>query len=169
MRVTWEQALAWRMARHFLARTGGTDELVQVVARICGLHAQVRSSLELSLWARIDGLDPDAVREALWQRRSLVKLWAARGTLYQLPAVELGLWLSALSAMPKFGNTGDPDELAHAVGQALRGHELTREDLAAEVGLRTGSQEFAGFVRSSDTPLDQLGCLEQPSGESSTT
>jgi hypothetical protein len=91
MRVTWEQALAWRMARHFLARTGGTDELVQVVARICGLHAQVRSSLELSLWARIDGLDPDAVREALWQRRSLVKLWAARGTLYQLPAVELGL------------------------------------------------------------------------------
>jgi hypothetical protein len=53
--------------------------------------------------------------------------------------------------MPKFGNTGDPDELAHAVGQALRGHELTREELAAEVGLRTGSQEFAGFVRSSDT------------------
>ncbi|GAA1624499.1 winged helix DNA-binding domain-containing protein [Kribbella alba] len=149
MQVTWEQALAWRMTRHFLVRRAAPAELVDVTARICGLHAQVRSSPELSLWARIDGLDADAVRQALWKRRTLVKLWAARGTLYLLPARELSLWLSALSAMPKFGNTSEPDELARAVDQALRGRELTREELAAEVERRTGSQELAGFVRSS--------------------
>jgi Winged helix DNA-binding domain len=54
------------------------DDLARVAGEVCGLHAQVLSSAELSLWARIDGLPRDAVREALWTHRSLVKLWAMR-------------------------------------------------------------------------------------------
>jgi hypothetical protein len=63
------------MERHHLVERAAPPDLVRVVGEICGLHAQLMSSAELSLWARIDGLEPDAVHEALWKQRSLVKLW----------------------------------------------------------------------------------------------
>src|SRR5262249_31623022 len=108
------------MARHHLVERAAPGEFMRVVSDICGLHAQLRSSAELSLWARIDGLTRDAVSEALWQHRALVKLWAMRGTLHLLPSAELGLWLAALGTQSKHGNTGHPeiDTLSDAVGRA---------------------------------------------------
>jgi hypothetical protein len=147
--VSWGQALAWRMQQHHLVERAEPGELVRVVSDICGLHAQVMSSAELSGWARTEGLGRDAVQESLWRRRDLVKLWGARGTLYLLPATEMGLWLSALGTMPKFGNTGEPDKLAVAVGLALEGQLLTREELATEVERSTGEPSYGEFIRSS--------------------
>src|SRR4029078_7175133 len=120
---------------HHLVERASPDDLVRVAGAIGGLHAQVTSSAELSLWARIDGLSRDAVRDALWQSRTLVKLWAARGTLYLLPTDELGMWLSALRTSPEFHHAGHPyrDVFADAVGRAVRGRVLTREELAARV------------------------------------
>src|SRR3954454_1040577 len=126
--LSWAQARAWRMARHHLVERAAPGELMRVVSDICGLHAQLMSSAELSLWARIDGLAPDAVGEALWQERSLVKLWAMRGTPHLLPAVELGLWLAAIGTYTHYGNTySDMDVLSEAVSRALDGRVLTRE------------------------------------------
>ena len=115
-RLSWQQALSWRMRRHHLVERATPSDLVGVTADICGLHAQLTSSAELSLWARIDDLERDAVQDALWRQRTLVKLWATRGTLYVLPAAELSLWLAALGTYSKFGNTGHPqiDVLADA-------------------------------------------------------
>jgi hypothetical protein len=86
--VSWEHALAWRMQQHHLVERAEPAELVRIVSDICGLHAQVMSSAELSVWARSEGLRRGAVQESLWRRRDLVKLWGARGTLYLLPATE---------------------------------------------------------------------------------
>lgn len=149
-RVDWPRALAWRLRRQRLTELAAPTEITTVTARLCGLHAQLSSSAELSLWARIDGLDRDAVRHALWSRRELVKLWAMRGTLHLLPAAELGLWLGALGTYRGYGNT-DPAviELAETVGKALDGVLLTREELAEEVALRTGSAATAELIRGS--------------------
>jgi hypothetical protein len=146
---SWQQTLAWRMERHHLVERAAPSDLVRVVREICGLHAQLMSSAELSRWARIDGLERDAVHEALWRHRALVKLWAMRGTLHLLPAAELGVWLSALGTQTKYGNTGHPemDVLADAVGRALEGRVLTREELALEVEQITGSEAVAEWVR----------------------
>ncbi len=148
-RLSWEQALAWRMARHHLVERAEPSELVGVVADICGLHAQLMSSAELSLWARIDGLAPGAVHEALWQHRTLVKLWAMRGTLHLLPSAELSVWPSALGTYTNRGMTGHPeiDALTEAVGRALEGRCLTREELAREVEEITGAPSFGEYVR----------------------
>ena len=137
------------MQRHHLVKRAAPPDLLQVVGDICGLHAQLTSSAELSLWARIDGLDRAALDEALWEQRSLVKLWAMRGTLHLLPAAELGMWLAALGTQTKYGNAGRPDidELSKAVGRALDGQLLTREELALAVERLTGSQEYAEWVR----------------------
>ena len=60
-----------------------------MVSRIAGLHAQLTASAELTLWARVAGLEADAVSRALWEERALVKTWAMRGTLHLLPSSEL--------------------------------------------------------------------------------
>jgi Winged helix DNA-binding domain len=77
-RLTWPEILAWRLTRQRLDRRAARDEALGVVREICGLHAQVMSSAELTLWARVEDLEPQAVREALWDRRSLAKTWSAR-------------------------------------------------------------------------------------------
>jgi hypothetical protein len=147
--LSWEQALAWRLRRHHLVERAAPSDLLRVVSDICGLHAQLQSSAGLSLWARIDGLERDALDDALWKRRALVKLWAMRGTLHLLPAAELGVWVSALGTYTNRGMTGHPeiDELTDAIGRALEGRHLTREELALEVEQLTGSQTFGEWVR----------------------
>jgi Winged helix DNA-binding domain len=88
-RLTWPGVLSWRLKRQRLDRRAPRGEALGVVREICGLHAQVMSSAELTLWARVEDLEPEAVQEALWERRSLAKTWAMRGTLHLLPADEL--------------------------------------------------------------------------------
>ena len=91
--------LAWRVARQGLAERAPRGDWPAVVGRICGLHAQVQASAELTLWARVDGLGAGAVAEALWTDRTLVRTWAMRGTLHLLPAGELALWVGAQGAI----------------------------------------------------------------------
>ena len=148
-RLTWAQALGWRLTRHHLVERAAPSDLLRVVSRLCGLHAQVMSSAELTLWARIEGLDRNAVQDALWRRRTLVKLWGVRGTLHLLPARELGVWLSALGTITNRGMTGheEIDALSDAIGDALDGRVLTREELAREIEERTGDPSLAEYVR----------------------
>jgi len=124
--------------------------MLDVVADIAGLHAQVLSSAELTLWARVEGLTREALPAALWESRSLVKTWAMRGTLHLLPAAELGLWVGAQGVLkPRhhapswlraFGLTREEaDAVLAAIPQALEGRTLTRAELADTVAGLTGA------------------------------
>ncbi len=148
-RLTWEQAFAWRMQRHHLVERATPEDLLRVTSDICGLHAQLMSSAELSLWARVDEQARDAVASALWRQRTLVKLWAMRGTLHLLPSDELGLWVAAFSTYTDRGMTNHPeiDALIDAVARALDGRDLTREELAQAIEQGTGDAILAEYVR----------------------
>jgi hypothetical protein len=79
----------------------------------------------------------------------LVKNWAMRGTLHLLPTSELPLSTSrryrSHGLWRRFGLTLDQlDSLTHAIGIALGGCVMTREELAQNVGQITGSKKFAG-------------------------
>jgi hypothetical protein len=160
--LTWPQALAWRMRRQHLVERAPRGSMLEVVARIAGLHAQVMSSAELTVHARVDGLDREAVADALWEERSLVKLWAMRGTLHLLPAAELDTWLGALGTydhylkpvwLRGFDITEEQLEaLIGAIGEALDGRLLTREELGAEVARIAGAPELAEKVQGSWGP-----------------
>ena len=93
--MKWESVLAWRVQRQHLARRA-TDALA-VTSDLCGLHAQVMSSAQLTLWARMD--DPPDVEDLLWKRRTLVKTWSQRGTLHLLRTDELPLYVGAQSGL----------------------------------------------------------------------
>jgi hypothetical protein len=132
--VSWDQVRASRTARSHLARRAPADRLVEVVRDVCGIHAQVTGSAELQLAARVDGITQADVRDALWERRVLAKTWTIRGTLHIHPADELALWTSVLRALEA---EEDPAVTA-AIGEALRGRRLTREQLADAVVERVG-------------------------------
>lgn len=113
----------FRLARHHLLGRASPDRLVDVVSDLGGVHAQLMSSAELSLAARIDGLAPEDVRDALWDRRELVKTWAMRGTLHLLPAAELPMYTAALARRDHWSK-----------GAWLRGHGVTAEQIEAIIG-----------------------------------
>ncbi|HWC17936.1 MAG TPA: winged helix DNA-binding domain-containing protein [Terriglobales bacterium] len=149
-KVTWSRVAAWRVRRQFLERRARSSEILAVASRLCGLHAQVFSSAELTLWARVERLEHGAVQRAVWQDRKLVKTWAMRGTLHLLPANELHLWHAALATSGRylsptrwekyFGITmNDLGRLTEAIGEALDGQVMTREELARAVGHITRS------------------------------
>ena len=145
MKVSWDDVAAWRARRHGLHERAPASAMLDVAGDLCGVHAQVMSSAELTLWARVDDLTPDAVPNALWRDRTLVKTWAMRGTLHLLPARDYRFWQAALSTgyvrftKPSWSKAAglQPDELEaliESVRDALAGDPLTREELAQAAG-----------------------------------
>src|SRR6266567_2250492 len=70
-RLEWDQVLGWRLRRHHLDQRAPSGELLAVVAEIAGLHAQVMSSAELTLWTRAGGRVPalaGGAEHAAWLR-----------------------------------------------------------------------------------------------------
>lgn len=146
---------AFRAARHGLVSRDG-DPLGVAVA-LCGLHAQVLSSAGLTVWARCGDVSRGWLDEALWSSRSLVKLWAMRGTLHLLPASELGFWLAALGTYEHWRKPGwrrgfgvqeeDVEALLRDVPAVLeeRG-PLTRAELVEAVG-EHGSDSWGSLLK----------------------
>jgi uncharacterized protein YcaQ len=160
LKLTWARAAAWRVHRHHLDRRAPAGSMLEVAGRLCGLHAQVMSSAELTLWARVENLERVAVQRALWEDRTLVKTWAMRGTLHLLPAGELPLWHAVLGTSRRylkpalwqkhFGiSIEELDQLTEAVAAALDRHVMTREELVREVARITGSAAFGAKLAAS--------------------
>jgi hypothetical protein len=158
--LSWSDVAAWRARRHRLDERAPARDMLAVASELCGVHAQVMSSAELTLHARVDGLDPGDVATALWDERTLVKTWAMRGTLHLLPATEYWLWQAAISPQyerftkPSWTKASGikPDELERvidAVAIALDGDPLTREELADKVARESKSPQLGEKLRES--------------------
>jgi hypothetical protein len=152
-----------RIDRQHLGRAKAPD-VVAAARRIGGLHAQVASSALASATLRLAGA-PD-LDDALYRRKSLVRTWAARGTLHLLPAEDLPLWVAAMSTRTR-ETTGSwltyhgvtaaqMQEIIAVVPEVLGGTPLTREELAAAIIGATGHEELRG-------PLTQgFGAILKP-------
>ena len=155
MDAGWNEVRARRLLRSSLNERATGDRLAEVVRAVCGVHAQVQASAELQLASRVDVVQAD-IREALWQRRALVKAWTLRGTLHLHPADELPLWFAARRAVLRSVDGAlppwrDPAGVLHpavgaeeveavrvAVWEALADHCLLRDELADDVVKRVG-------------------------------
>ena len=146
--LTWEQVRAWRVGRQQLLERAPAKRMLEVVAEVCGIHAQVPSSADLQVWARVDEVGPQDVRDALWEHRSLVRTWSMRGTLHLLAADDLPLYVAALRTHDRWWKgawlrmIGCSEEELRAILDAIRdslsANPLTREQLADEVAERVG-------------------------------
>ncbi|MDQ7843361.1 MAG: winged helix DNA-binding domain-containing protein [Armatimonadota bacterium] len=156
LRVSWRQALAWRMRRHLLDPVG-TLPVAGVVRRLCAVQTQVASSAELAVRLRRERSRPGEVARALAEGR-LIKTWAMRGALHLLTPEDGGAFLSLIAAgrrweLPSwqryFGLT--PQVMIHfreAVREALDGAPLTREELIAALVRRRRLRHLGEGLRS---------------------
>ena len=146
--LTWDQVRAWRVERQYLAARAPRRRVLNVIAEVCGVHAQVSSSAELQLWARVEGITPEHVRQALWETRTLARTWCMRGTLHLLTARDLPLFVAALrthdrwwkGAWLKFVGLSETQlrQLLDAIRESLGARPLTRVELAEKVAKRVG-------------------------------
>ncbi|MGH9194348.1 MAG: DNA glycosylase AlkZ-like family protein [Acidimicrobiia bacterium] len=154
--VTRDQALAFRVRKQNL----GPDPVAKTleeVAGICGIHAQVASSAELQFWARLSNVTREDVRKALWAKRTLLRIWAMRGTLHLVPARDLDVFTISLLPIDderylrRLRRQGISKQITEAVteavGGALKGRVLTRKELADAAALR---------LRKIDPKLEEL-------------
>ena len=160
MELTWDGVLAWRLRRQFLDPVGSASA-VEVVSRLCGVHAQVSSAAELAVAVRQTDPRVGALREALEDRpledRPLLKTWAMRGTLHALTVEQAPTFLSLLAASRSweraawqraFLSAAQLAALTEVVLAALDGRVLGREELVAEVAERTGDPRLVEQLRS---------------------
>lgn len=149
LEVTWPQVLAWRMARQSLVpRT--SEPAAQIVGRCAGIQAQVHSAAVLAVAQRRRAPKPGEVDRALWQYRSIVKTWAMRGTLHLLAADDLPNVVATLRTLHPWTapsweryhgvKAAEVEKAREAIGEALDGRVLTREELGAEVAERVRSK-----------------------------
>jgi len=141
--LSWAQVHSFRLERHHLTQRAPKKDLARGVGEIGGVQAQVMSAAEVQVGVRVD-CRVDDVRDALWKRKTLAKTWLMRGTLHLVPAEDLPVFAAAMGA---FGirNTNawlkwmqiteaELTDLIDAIGCALGGQPLTREELIAKVG-----------------------------------
>jgi hypothetical protein len=155
IKFSLDQVLAWRMRRQFLDRPAEASAET-IVGRLCGVQAQVASAAELAVAVRhpspADGAADRALRD-----RSLIKVWAMRGTLHLLTPGDAPAYLSLLAAartwekgswQKTFATTAQIAALADATRAILPGRVLTREQLTAEILDRTGDDSLAELLGS---------------------
>ncbi len=105
MKLTWDQVLRWRLHRHHLGATKAKDP-VAAARRLSGVHAQVAASAVTATDLRVTAaVTAKKIDKLLYDDRTLVRTWAARGTLHLLPAADLPTWVAAMSTRTR-ENTG---------------------------------------------------------------
>ena len=98
--LSWREVWWRRLERHRLIEPAPLDQLTEVVRDVCGIHAQVMTSAELSLGLRVADITQRDVRRALWDERTLVKTYGPRSTVHLFASDDLPTWLAALQAAP---------------------------------------------------------------------
>ena len=182
--VSWEQVMAFRLHKHHVIERTTPDRLVDVVREMVGIHAQVASSAELQLAARIDGLRPADVQDALASERTLVKAWSMRGTLHLLVPEDLARIVVASGTRERwreavwqkaFGITFEQVEaMIAAVGATLSDEPMLRADLADAVAAHLADPALKSMLRSGWGsflgPVAQRGllCFGPPAGRNVT-
>lgn len=147
--MTWSGVWRRRLARHWLLAPARRDQLTGVVRSVCGIHAQVMTSAELSLGLRVAEITRRDVAAALWDQKTLVKTYGVRSTLHFFATAELSLWLAALQAKtpPRTASAAElaalsvtqRDVVIAAMRDALDGRCLTRDELHQEIVGRVGA------------------------------
>ncbi|MDD1653898.1 MAG: winged helix DNA-binding domain-containing protein, partial [Methanomicrobiales archaeon] len=131
-------------AQHLYPRASRGD-LVAVAGRLCGVNAQQDPAMLLSLRARIVGLEPTDVQDALGEQRTLVRGWAMRGTMHLLLSRDLGWIVPLLGPTLLARNERRRRELGLTEGVVTRGLEAIRA-LLTEEGSLTRAALVSGLI-----------------------
>src|SRR5271169_436092 len=133
---------AFRLARHHLADQSQAD-LSAICQDVCGIQAQVMGASEMQLWARAHNLRREEIDSALWSSRSLVKMYAMRGTLHLVTAADFPVYIAALKTsrlrqwlaiMARYGvSEKEAWQVRDAAMETLRSGPVARREITERV------------------------------------
>jgi len=174
--VSADQVAAFRLARHHLATPAPKASMARVAGDMCGAQAQIMSAGALSLRARVRGLHLEDVERALWQDRTLAKIWCMRGTVHLVPSEDLAVYARGSKGRADrdthwLETHGFPAKLINRVLDALRpalDRPRTRKELADIVaktlGVSSHRKSGRGWGAAMNAPGIQLGEVSLPLG-----
>jgi hypothetical protein len=167
--VSWASVSSFRLERHHLANRASVNSIEKVVGDTGGIQAQLMSTAQMALWARINDLKRDDVVKALWQDRSLIKIWAMRSTVHLVPSKDLPMYIAALKrsgkriAMKWYKRHSFTDEeiqhMVHKINDGLADGPLTRRELAGKIGANFGAKGIEWITHGWGGAIKQA-CIE---------
>ena len=148
--LTREQVLYYRLKRHHLTTRAVDTSLETVIRDLGGVQAQILPVAKQALWARMQGCSSEDIDDALWRRRSIVKIWSMRGTLHLLAAEEVPIFVNALRRsglrevqrwLGRYGiGVGELATTTETIVNALASGPLTRRALSEQVIAELGAK-----------------------------
>ncbi|MHA2427192.1 MAG: winged helix DNA-binding domain-containing protein [Candidatus Hermodarchaeia archaeon] len=159
--TTQAQVNGFRMDQHFLTQRASKTEFDLVVAKVCGIQAQMPAAANLQLWSRIQGIKREDITTTLWTTKTLLRTWCMRGTAHYLSTSHFPVYLKAIiepriprhkewltkRGMREFGEVAKFDPSQHdfesilfAVTNALASGPATRDQVAQVVANEVGPE-----------------------------
>ena len=147
------------MVKHHLFKRAEKSQLLRVVEDLCGLHAQVPATPYFSLWNRVENFQKASLDKALYEDKTLVKVWCMRGTLHLIPSQDLPVYNQALKRMwfehhgrfmraPEWPPAEERKKVIHPrIVEALAQRPLTRREL---------NDKVRGSLKDGSLPYDRL-------------
>ncbi len=80
-KATLERLAYYNLERHSLIDRAPKIDAIKVIEDICGLNAQGALNYNLSLWARVEGLDTQFIRDSM-RDKTLLRSWFMRNTVH---------------------------------------------------------------------------------------
>ena len=143
---TLNQVNRFVLHKQHLTESAKGDDVVQVVQDICALHAQVPTTLYLSLFQRMRNFHQADLEEELYRKKSLVKVKCMRGTLFILPKELVAP--TVVATRKQFVRNGDLMKLYARQGKAF---EQAKRDPSpfrvSEEDLERHTKEILGLLR----------------------
>ena len=170
--ILWPRVHAFRLRRHFFGEPEHPRKLPDAISATCGLQAQVMSAALLAARVRLDGLSAARIERALWQERTLVKVWCMRGTLHLVPAHDLPFYVAALKPyrlkqeqrwMARYGvDAAAIETMAEAISMALSDAPLTRREISQAISprLRKSAPQIQELLEHGWGGLGKYVCLQ---------
>lgn len=171
--VTWKQVHAFRLARHHLTERAPQTDLLSVLGDMGCAQAQLLPAAQVSLWARVQGLQAGDIENALDQKK-IVKAACMRRTLFLVPSRDLAVYVRGTARRAEkeirwARGRGVPDRTIESAIQAALGvldEPLTRPEIAGRVSKALGVQKQAvhggGWGRRSKLAAVPVGHLIYP-------
>ncbi len=145
-----ENATAFRLLRHYLAKPAPKKDLARIAGDIGGIQAQMYPAAQMSLGVRVKGAEAADIDKALWDDKKLAKLWTLRQTVHLVPSADLPMFVAAFESQVdnlkywfKQHNLS-PKQIASMLDKtmdALSDGPLTRKELVDRLEAGKGSLE----------------------------
>ena len=131
------------LRKQHLTEDSKTDDIVQIVEDVGGLHATIPKTPYLSLFSRANNFTRKQLDEELYEQRSLGKIRCVRKTVYVLPKGMLSIAYSATKATVELASEhysrylgGTKEEyikLSQRILRLLKGRGMTTKEVKNEL------------------------------------